>query len=91
MKPDQFDLSRLSAQTGIKLRKLRYCIDHELAPEKTWFTLDDEVGRPRTFNLGTGVFLTCAVHLLEAGCKRETVKRILNFAARIPKPRGAIR
>jgi hypothetical protein len=88
MKPVQYDLSLLSELTGIKLRKLRYCIDHELAPEKNWFLLDDEVGRPRTFGFVTAVFLVCAVHLLEAGCKRETVKSILNFAARISKPRA---
>ena len=83
MQSELLDLATLSERTGIALRKLRYCVDHELAPAKTWFLSEDELGRPRTFDIVTGTFLACSAFLLEAGCRREAVKTLMSMVSRL--------
>jgi hypothetical protein len=87
MERDFIDLATLSQRTQISPRALRYCVDHELAAEKTWVVSENEIGRPRTFDVRTGVYLACAYYLLEAGCKRSAIQELLRTIPRIRFPR----
>jgi hypothetical protein len=74
------NLQDLSNLTGIPVRKLRYCLDHQLVPPEGWFVGDAEIGRQRRFNLDAAIYLVCAARLLIAGCKRDAVRRLLRSA-----------
>ena len=77
MPSEYLELSVLSERTGIPLRKLRYVVDHQLAPERSWSVIPDEIGHPRSFDTVSATFLVCSAFLLEAGCKRETVRQVM--------------
>src|SRR5438045_8059 len=82
---DVFYLHDLSKRTGVPLRKLRYCVDHELVPPRTWLIADDEPGKPRQFDRIGAVYLICAVRLLEAGFRRDAVKQMVKSTESLPK------
>lgn len=81
------DIRTLSQRTGIGTRQLRYVLDHELVPERTWFLDEHAVGRARTFDEITAVLIASAAFLLEAGYKRDSVRVFLESISRI-KPKG---
>src|SRR4051812_20952748 len=74
------NLHDISVRTGIPVRKLRYCLDHNLVPTDGWFVGDHEIGRQRRFDLASAVYLVCAARLLIAGCKRDAVRTLLRNA-----------
>ena len=49
-------------------------MDHELVPNRTWFIDESAVGKARTFDEITAIFIACAAYLLDAGYKRESVR-----------------
>ena len=80
---ENMDLNRLSQRTGITVRKLRYVLDHDLLPFRSWDINEESVGKARTFDDKTGVLIACAAFLLEAGYKRGAVKNLLNTMEKI--------
>ena len=83
---EEFELSTISQRSGVELRKLRYCVDHELVPERTWFLAEHEAGRPRRFDSITAVYLVCAARLLESGVRRDAIKSLMQHVGRFMKP-----
>lgn len=83
---EEFELSTISQRSGVELRKLRYCVDHELVPERTWFLAEHEAGRPRRFDSIAAVYLVCAARLLESGVRRDAVKSLMQQVGRLMKP-----
>lgn len=81
------DLATVASRTGIELRKLRYCVDHELVPEHTWHTAEGEHGRPRQFDEVTAVLFVCSALLLDAGVRRDAVKWLMGRITRFQKPK----
>lgn len=71
------DIRTLSERTGIATRQIRYVLDHELVPERTWFPDEHRVGRSRTFDETTAIFIACAAFLLDAGYKRDAVRNLM--------------
>ena len=76
----------LSDQTELSIRKIRYVMDHELVPNRTWFIDESAVGKARTFDEITTIFIACAAYLLDAGYKRESVRELITaISAPMPK------
>lgn len=71
------DLQQLHAQTGIDLRKLRYCLDHELVPGLRIAPTPGEAGRPRKFAEDVGFGIVCAARLLELGLPHKSISGFL--------------
>jgi len=66
-------------------------LDHNLVPERTWFLDEHAVGRARTFDEITAVFIATAAFLLDAGYKRDSVRGLLASISRInPKGRNPL-
>ncbi len=74
---EYLDLRELSARLSLRIDRLRYVLNQELVPHRDWFNAEDEVGRPRRFDLVTAVFIGCAAYLLEGGQKRDSVREIM--------------
>lgn len=72
------DLQELHQRTGIPRRKLRYCLDHGLAPGLTIEIAADEAGRPRRFHWDVGFAIVCAARLLELGLPHERIRGFLS-------------
>ncbi|MDB5345003.1 MAG: hypothetical protein JWP89_3380 [Schlesneria sp.] len=81
------DIKSLSERTGIPVRQIRYVLDHELAPHRTWFIDESAVGRARTFDEITGIIIACAVYLLDAGYKRDSIRDLITTVSR-PMPKS---
>ncbi len=81
---ETIDIKTLSERTGITVRLIRYVLDHELVPERTWMADEHAVGRARVFGQISGVFIAAAAYLLMAGYKRDGVRDLI---AAISKPR----
>jgi len=88
------DLQILSQRTGIPVRRLRYCLDHDLVPGLNIEISANEVGRPRRFHEDVGFGIACAATLVEAGFGRNTVreflKGLLNIHLESPSGRGEL-
>ena len=84
----QYNLSALSKQVNIPVRKLRYVMDHDLVPDRTWFVVCDEVGTPRHFDDITACFITCSAMMLIAGVKRDAVYEFMDAIGEIRPPLG---
>jgi len=71
-------LDELARRTELPVRKLRYVVDDQLliAPDNVK-TVAEQRGRPRTFELGMAVIIASAAHLLEAGIRREAVRKYI--------------
>ena len=80
---EYLDLRELSARLSLRIDRLRYVLNQELVPHRDWFNAEDEVGRPRRFDLVTAVFIGCAAYLLEGGQKRDSVREIMRAIGRI--------
>jgi hypothetical protein len=83
---DLFSLSKLAELTGISIRKLRYCVDHELTPQRTYFLAALEHGQPRHLDTIGAVSVCCAAQMLESGVKRETVRYFMKTTELLNKP-----
>jgi len=71
------DLQTLSQRTGIPIRRLRYCLDHNLVPGLRIEISANEAGRPRKFADDVGFGIACAATLIGAGYGRKTVAYFL--------------
>jgi hypothetical protein len=71
------DLHELHERTGIELRKLRYCLDHDLIPGLYIELTPREAGRPRRFADDVGFGIVCAAKLLELGLPHQGVRKFL--------------
>lgn len=71
------DLQELSKRTGIPVRRLRYCVDHDLIPGLKINTPTGEVGRRRKFGKDAGFGIACAAVLIGRGFDRNTVRKFL--------------
>jgi hypothetical protein len=71
------NLQELHERTGIELRKLRYCLDHDLIPGLHVKSTPDEVGQPRKFADDVGFGIVCAAELLKLGLPHETIRGFL--------------
>ena len=71
------DLQQLHERTGIELRKLRYCLDHDLIPGLYIKLSPNEVGRPRMFAEDVGFGIVCAAELLKLGLPHEKMRGFL--------------
>lgn len=78
------DIKTLNTRTGIAVRLIRYVLDHELVPDRTWMADEHAVGRARVFGQISAVFIATAAYLLLAGYKRDGVRDLI---AAISKPR----
>lgn len=78
------DIKTLNARTGITVRLIRYVLDHELVPDRTWMADEHAVGRARVFGQISAVFIATAAYLLLAGYKRDGVRDLITA---ISKPR----
>jgi len=78
------DLQELHRRTGIKVRKLRYCIDHDLVPGFPIDLTPDKAGRPRSFAEDAGVGIVCAACLLDLHLRHDTIRTFLGALPRIP-------
>jgi hypothetical protein len=92
---NSMDIKTLSQRTGIPVRRLRYVLDNDLISPMAWNIEDCEiewgadenaVGRPRTFNEITAVYMASAAYLLDAGCKRDSVRDMLEAIGRFAPP-----
>lgn len=81
-----FSLSTLSKLTGISVRKLRYCVDHELTPQRTYLLAAFEHGQPRHLDTIGAVSVCCAARMLDCGVKRETVRYFMKTTELLYKP-----
>ena len=71
------DLQELHERTDIELRKLRYCLDHDLIPGLYIELTPREAGRPRKFAPDVGFGIVCAAKLLELGLPHEVIRKFL--------------
>ena len=71
------DLQELRERSGIDLRKLRYCLDHDLIPGLYIELTPREAGRPRKFAPDVGFGIVCAAELLNLGLPHETIRGFL--------------
>lgn len=84
-----FDLSTLSKLTGMKLRKLRYCVAHELVPEgHRARILENAAGRPWKFDPVTSMLIIGSGILIDAGMKRDSVRWMMKHAPNYVRPGG---
>ena len=57
-----------------------------MVPTRNWFIDESAVGKARTFDEITTIFIACAAYLLDAGYKRESVRELITaISARMPK------
>ncbi len=77
------DLQELHERTGIELRKLRYCLDHNLIPDLYINLTTNEVGRPRKFAADVGFGIICAAELLRLGLPHDTIRGFLDGLLKI--------
>jgi hypothetical protein len=80
------DLQILSQRTGIPVRRLRYCLDHNLVPGLDIEISANEAGRPRKFHEDVGFGIACAAVLVEAGFGRTTARNFLEGLLQIKLP-----
>lgn len=78
------DLQELHRRTGIKIRKLRYCIDHELIPGLDIDLTPRRAGSPRRFADDVGFGIVCAAYLLDLHLRHETIRSFLGGLTEIP-------
>ena len=78
------DLQELHRRTGINVRKLRYCIDHELVPGLSIDLAPGKAGRPRSFAEDVGFGIVCAACLLELHLRHDTIRAFLGGLLNIP-------
>ena len=78
------DLQALHRRIGIKIRKLRYCIDHELVPGLQIDLTPGEAGRPRRFAEDSGFSIVCAACLLDLRLRHDTIRTFLGGLLEIP-------
>jgi hypothetical protein len=76
------DLQELHRRTGIKVRKLRYCIDHDLVPGLPIDLTPGKAGRPRAFAEDVGFGIVCAACLLDLHLRHDTIR---TFLGELPK------
>jgi len=81
------DLQQLHKRTGIELRKLRYCLDHELIPGLDIKSAGGEAGKPRKFARDMGFAIVAAAKLLELGLPHKRIRGFLEGLVRIRVPR----
>ncbi len=85
------DIKTLSERTGITVRLIRYVLDHELVPQRTWMADEHAVGRARVFGQISGVFIATAAYLLMAGYKRDSVRELIAAISRpMPNSRNVL-
>ena len=82
-----FDLRDVSNRIGLPIRRLRYVLEQELVPNRTWFVVEDDVGHPRRFDRITAVYIACAAFLLEAGHKRDAIRELMEAISKV-QPEG---
>ena len=80
------DLQELHRRTGIKVRKLRYCIDHDLVPGFPIDLTPDKAGRPRSFAEDAGFGIVCAACLLDLHLRHDTIRTFLGALPNIVIP-----
>jgi hypothetical protein len=78
------DLQELHRRTGIKMRKLRYCVDHDLVPGLQIDLTPGEAGRPRRFAEDVGFGIVCAACLLDLRLRHDTIRACLSGLIEIP-------
>lgn len=78
------DLQELHRRTGINVRKLRYCIDHDLVPGLPIGSEAGKAGRPRSFAEDVGFGIVCAACLLDLHLRHDTIRTILGTLPEIP-------
>lgn len=71
------DLQQLHHRTGVELRRLRYCLDHDLVPDLYIHGTTDQAGRPRKFAEDVGFAIVCAAKLLELGLPHQRIRGFL--------------
>jgi hypothetical protein len=71
------DIAELSERTGINVRKLRYCLDHDLIPGLPRQIHDVAVGRARRFAEDAGLGIVCASLLQELGLPHPKIRLFL--------------
>ena len=77
------ELQDIAEQTGLRLRMLRYVIDHSLISGLPVNTNDEALGRPRQFNIEDALVIACAATLLDGGVKREAVVQCVTSLRRL--------
>ncbi len=70
-------LRDLEEKTCFNIRRLRYVIDHKIVPGKIPSSKSGFVGSARQLNNRQAVLTVAACHLLRAGIKRDTLRRLL--------------
>ena len=78
------NLQDLHQRTGIRIRKLRYCLDHSLIPGLDVDLTPGEAGRPRQFSNDAGFAIICAASLLSLRIRHETIRSFLRGLTEIP-------
>jgi len=78
------DLKELHRRTGINVRKLRYCIDHELVPGLPIELTPGKAGRPRSFAEDVALGIVCAACLLDLHLRHDTIRAFLGGLVKIP-------
>lgn len=71
------DIGELSELTGISVRRLRYCLDHELIPGLNLNLQHLAVGRARRFAQDAGLGFACAALLQELGLPHPKIRLFL--------------
>jgi hypothetical protein len=82
------DLQELHRRTAINVRKLRYCIDHDLVPGLPIDLEKGKAGRPRSFADDVGFGIVCAACLLDLHLRHDTIRTFLGTLPKIPIPGG---
>ena len=80
------DLQELHRRTGIKVRKLRYCVDHDLVPGLPIDLTPGKAGRPRSFAEDAGFGIVCAACLLDLHLRHDTIRIFLGGLPKILIP-----
>lgn len=86
MKMKRLDLETLSDRTGVKVGRLRRCLDRSLVAERTWLLQADDERQLGGIDELTGTFLLCAVLLQDAGYSERKIPSLLRTITLVMKP-----
>jgi hypothetical protein len=82
------DLKEISKKTGVPLRKLRYVVDHGIAPKSNVALRGNGLAQPRLYTDSGATLVLIGGAILEAGVKRELASQMVLAVCELQWKRG---